>query len=132
MARKVLVNKRQVVMATVGSPSIPSIVLAVLATGLQVANQIVLAGDSEIQAAVTVVLVFLAAEHIKPLNGNLSVLVHLPSWLADLLSALAAATAAVLQIAGIGTTAHVIVLAVVTLLAALGFGGTAPLGPATR
>ncbi len=110
---------------SVGRPTILAIILAVVATVLQVVQEIVLKNDPQWQAYIGLVLIFLAAEAIKPLTGGsgLSTLLHVPQWLSTLLTAFALALGGALQVIHMTTGAHVVVLAGLTLLAALGYGG---------
>ncbi len=110
---------------SVGRPTILAIILAVAATVLQVVQEIVLKSNPQWQTYIGLVLLFLAAEAIKPLTGGagLSTLIHLPQWLSTLLTSFALALAGALQAIHISTAAHTVALAVLTLLVALGYGG---------
>jgi uncharacterized membrane protein YkvI len=107
-------------------PVVVTTILSLVAGGLQVVNQLVLKGHPEWQGIIAVFLIFLVGIGITPATGvAFRNLIHLPVWANTLITAVISAAAGLLQIASIGTTAHVIVATVLTVLAALGFGASA-------
>lgn len=121
--RKPLVVTNGRLTVSVGLPSIVVVVLSLVAGGLQVVNELVLKGDPQIQGVIAVFLIFLVGIGITPARGAaFRNALHLPDWATTVVTAVISAAGGALQVAGLGTTAHTIILTALTVLAALGFG----------
>jgi uncharacterized membrane protein YkvI len=108
---------------TIGMPAIVTVVLALLAGGLQVVNQLVFTSNPQIQGVIAMFLMFIVALGITPATGTaFRTLLHLPAWAYVVITAVLSALTGALQIAGLSTTAHTILATALTLAAALGFG----------
>jgi hypothetical protein len=107
---------------TIGIPTIAAVVLGLIAGALQVINEVVLEASSQWHAYITVLLVFASGVGISPLVGAaFRAALHLPPWAAYIISAAMAAAVLALSTVAMGSLAHAIIAAALTVLAALGF-----------
>ena len=120
-----------------GSPGVLTVILSLIAGGLQVVNQLVLNSGSLLQwrDIITMFLTFLAALGVQPLVGaafrtGLFNLVHIPVIVTVILGAAVSALAGGLDILAMSTTVHTIIATVLTVLAGLGFGSVPIPAPA--
>jgi hypothetical protein len=110
---------------TIGMPAAVVVVLSLVAGGLQVANQILLKSDPQIQGIIAVFLVFLVGIGVSPVTGvAFRNLIHLPPWALTLITAIVSALTGALQIVALSVTVHTVIATLLTILASLGFGAS--------
>jgi phosphate starvation-inducible membrane PsiE len=106
----------------IGLPSIVVVVLSLIAGAIQVLNEVVFHLSSDWHAYLAIILVFLAGIGISPLVGaRFKAALHLPPWLGYLITAGMSALTLAMTTLHIGSVAHAVIAAVLTVLAGLGF-----------
>lgn len=116
---------------TIGLPVIATIVLTLVAGGLQTVSQVLLTHHPQIQGVIVVFVIFLVAEGIDPATGSTFVaLLKLPPWAVHLIAALVTLVGGLTQILTLSHGWHIALVDALTILAALGFG-TQPAEPPT-